>query len=228
MGRTAVDDWRPCRKALLSALVYDEGASNVYSLSKVCALVRRELCKPRPGSAGRANYPPAGQRPSGVAAHAHRVAQVGTVTRVVDGRPGPSIIDLPKPGCWHLALQWGDNSDTLNLPAWLPDLRSDEQGRVVRRVTRHPHGMSHHSSSTSSCQAYYRPSEWRDGGTAPDRSRSRSEHALQDVGAGPVGGERGPTGAVRCERRREGVLDRVGGAGERGRNREEPRPSDAK
>ena len=38
-----------------------------------------------------------------------------TATRVVDGGPGPSIIDLPKPGCWHLALQWGDNSDTLNL-----------------------------------------------------------------------------------------------------------------
>jgi hypothetical protein len=38
-----------------------------------------------------------------------------TATRVVDGGPGPSIIDLPRPGCWHLTLQWGDNSDTLNL-----------------------------------------------------------------------------------------------------------------
>jgi len=38
-----------------------------------------------------------------------------TATRVVDGGPGPSIIDLPKPGCWHLTLKWGDNSDTLNL-----------------------------------------------------------------------------------------------------------------
>ena len=38
-----------------------------------------------------------------------------TATRVVDGGPGPSIIDLPKPGCWHLTLRWGDNSDTLNL-----------------------------------------------------------------------------------------------------------------
>ena len=38
-----------------------------------------------------------------------------TVTRVVDGGPGPSIIDLPEPGCWHLTLQWGDHSDTLNL-----------------------------------------------------------------------------------------------------------------
>ena len=38
-----------------------------------------------------------------------------TATRMVDGGPGPSIIDLPKPGCWHLALKWGDNTDTLNL-----------------------------------------------------------------------------------------------------------------
>jgi hypothetical protein len=38
-----------------------------------------------------------------------------TATRVVDGAPGPSIIDLPKPGCWHLALRWGDHSDTMSL-----------------------------------------------------------------------------------------------------------------
>jgi hypothetical protein len=38
-----------------------------------------------------------------------------TATRVVEGGTGPSIIDLPQPGCWHLALQWGDHSDTLDL-----------------------------------------------------------------------------------------------------------------
>jgi hypothetical protein len=38
-----------------------------------------------------------------------------TATQTLDGGPGPSIIDLPKPGCWHLTLQWGDNSDTLDL-----------------------------------------------------------------------------------------------------------------
>ena len=43
-----------------------------------------------------------------------------TATRVVDGGPGPSIIDLPKPGCWHLTLQWGDNSDTLDLTYLAP------------------------------------------------------------------------------------------------------------
>lgn len=38
-----------------------------------------------------------------------------SVTRVVDGGPGPSIIDLPKSGCWHFELQWGAGSDTLDL-----------------------------------------------------------------------------------------------------------------
>jgi hypothetical protein len=43
-----------------------------------------------------------------------------TTTRVVDGAPGPSIIDLPRPGCWHLTLRWGDNSDTLDLAYLAP------------------------------------------------------------------------------------------------------------
>jgi hypothetical protein len=43
-----------------------------------------------------------------------------STTRVVDGGPGPSIIDLPKPGCWHLTLQWGDNSDTLDVAYLAP------------------------------------------------------------------------------------------------------------
>ncbi|WP_051552210.1 hypothetical protein [Nocardioides sp. URHA0020] len=38
-----------------------------------------------------------------------------SATRVVQGGPGPSIIDLPEPGCWHLTLRWGDSSDTLDL-----------------------------------------------------------------------------------------------------------------
>jgi hypothetical protein len=37
------------------------------------------------------------------------------VTRVVAGGPGPSIIDLPAPGCWRLALRWSGRSDTLDL-----------------------------------------------------------------------------------------------------------------
>jgi hypothetical protein len=37
------------------------------------------------------------------------------VTRVVDGGPGPSIIDLPAAGCWRLDLRWAGHSDTLDV-----------------------------------------------------------------------------------------------------------------
>jgi hypothetical protein len=38
-----------------------------------------------------------------------------TETRTVEGGPGPSIIDLPSPGCWSLDLTWGDYHDHLEL-----------------------------------------------------------------------------------------------------------------
>lgn len=37
------------------------------------------------------------------------------VTREVPGGPGPSGIDLPKAGCWHLTLRWSGHVDRLNL-----------------------------------------------------------------------------------------------------------------
>ena len=37
------------------------------------------------------------------------------VTRTVIGGPGPSIIDLPSPGCWRLSLRWSGHSDQLDL-----------------------------------------------------------------------------------------------------------------
>ncbi|SCF08096.1 hypothetical protein GA0074695_3327 [Micromonospora viridifaciens] len=37
------------------------------------------------------------------------------VTREVAGGPGPSIIDLPQAGCWHLALRWSGRTDTMDL-----------------------------------------------------------------------------------------------------------------
>ena len=37
------------------------------------------------------------------------------VLREVSGGPGPSIIDLPAAGCWHLTLRWSGQSDTLDL-----------------------------------------------------------------------------------------------------------------
>jgi hypothetical protein len=37
------------------------------------------------------------------------------VATLPDG-PGPSIVDLPAPGCWAFDLQWGAQHDTLRLP----------------------------------------------------------------------------------------------------------------
>jgi hypothetical protein len=37
------------------------------------------------------------------------------VERSVAGGPGPSIIDLPAPGCWRLTLAWTHGHDTLDL-----------------------------------------------------------------------------------------------------------------
>lgn len=37
------------------------------------------------------------------------------VSREVAGGPGPSIIDLPRPGCWHLSLAWPGNTDAMDL-----------------------------------------------------------------------------------------------------------------
>ena len=38
-----------------------------------------------------------------------------TVTRSVAGGPGPSIIDLPTPGCWSFDLTWGTQHDRIRL-----------------------------------------------------------------------------------------------------------------
>jgi hypothetical protein len=42
----------------------------------------------------------------------------GTDTRVtheVAGGPGPSIIDMPRAGCWHLELRWSGRTDAMDL-----------------------------------------------------------------------------------------------------------------
>jgi hypothetical protein len=38
-----------------------------------------------------------------------------TVTREVIGGPGPSIIDLPAPGCWTFNVNWSGRHDELDL-----------------------------------------------------------------------------------------------------------------
>ncbi|GAA4581362.1 hypothetical protein GCM10023194_12370 [Planotetraspora phitsanulokensis] len=37
------------------------------------------------------------------------------VERTVLGGPGPSGIDLPRSGCWHLTLRWSGHTDTMAL-----------------------------------------------------------------------------------------------------------------
>jgi len=44
-----------------------------------------------------------------------RAGSDGTVVhRHLEG-PGPSIVDLPRPGCWTLSLRWGEFRDTMSL-----------------------------------------------------------------------------------------------------------------
>jgi hypothetical protein len=38
-----------------------------------------------------------------------------TVRREIGAAPGPSIVDLPRAGCWQLALHWGSYTDTISL-----------------------------------------------------------------------------------------------------------------
>jgi hypothetical protein len=50
---------------------------------------------------------------------ARLIGGASTAERVVPGGPGPSIVDLPEPGCWHLTLMWSGHTDTLDI-AYLP------------------------------------------------------------------------------------------------------------
>ena len=45
-------------------------------------------------------------------------AQVVRISRPADSSPGeiyPSYVDLPKPGCWHLALAWGGHRASVDV-----------------------------------------------------------------------------------------------------------------
>ena len=45
-----------------------------------------------------------------------------TTSTTIDlhGAPGPSYVDMPVPGCWHLTLTWGDHTDDARWtgPGW--------------------------------------------------------------------------------------------------------------
>ena len=53
----------------------------------------------------------------------HGTSDTGaTLDESVPGGPGPSIIDVPSPGCWTFALSWGSHSDVIRVPYGPPDL----------------------------------------------------------------------------------------------------------
>jgi hypothetical protein len=37
------------------------------------------------------------------------------VVRTIRGGPGPSIVDMPRPGCWRLTMRWSRHADSLDL-----------------------------------------------------------------------------------------------------------------
>jgi hypothetical protein len=46
------------------------------------------------------------------------------VHRAVAGGPGPSYVNLPTSGCWHLDLSWSGHVDSLDLDYLAPSTRS--------------------------------------------------------------------------------------------------------
>jgi hypothetical protein len=46
---------------------------------------------------------------------ARLVGSTDVAHREVHGGPGPSIVDMPLPGCWHFTLMWSNRTDTLDL-----------------------------------------------------------------------------------------------------------------
>ena len=72
-----------------------------------------------PSAAGRNNKILWVSRPDSVGVPldiaAVRAGSDGTVVHRHLGGPGPSIVDLPQPGCWTLTLRWGGFRDTIEL-----------------------------------------------------------------------------------------------------------------
>jgi hypothetical protein len=55
------------------------------------------------------------QAPSDLKLTARHAEGGETVHRTVPGGPGPSGIDLPKPGCWHVHASWAGQQDDVDL-----------------------------------------------------------------------------------------------------------------
>jgi hypothetical protein len=80
-----------------------------------------------PASSGRANKilwvadpaapgaSPDSAAPNDLRIDARLTGSTEVVHRTVPGGPGPSVVDLPRPGCWQLTLTWPGHTDTLDL-----------------------------------------------------------------------------------------------------------------
>lgn len=48
----------------------------------------------------------------------HALSPAITVTQPADSGPGeiyPSLVNVPRPGCWRLQVRWAGHSDSVNL-----------------------------------------------------------------------------------------------------------------
>lgn len=59
--------------------------------------------------------PTAGTAPADLEITATLAGTDTTVLRKVPGGPGPSVVDLPRAGCWRLVLRWSGRTDTMDL-----------------------------------------------------------------------------------------------------------------
>jgi hypothetical protein len=46
----------------------------------------------------------------------HKEGGTETMQATVEGGPGPSLINVPAPGCWQFDLSWGSHHDTIAIP----------------------------------------------------------------------------------------------------------------
>lgn len=78
-----------------------------------------ERSTPKPGRQNKIRWIPrdkdAAEAAGKLQLTAVRAADGQTVRREVTPWPGPSVIDMPKAGCWSFTLRWGDHTDTVDL-----------------------------------------------------------------------------------------------------------------
>jgi hypothetical protein len=93
------------RRGLLAALLFGDPLSAPPAADRANKILW--VSRPLPGRTGDLRL--TAQRREGE----HGVGPV--ISRVVAGGPGPSIVDVPGPGCWRFQAAWPGHRDTLDL-----------------------------------------------------------------------------------------------------------------